>query len=181
MDLNESNELQEHQEHAAHDKSMRPVALLMAILAVLVAVTTLLGQRASTEAVLSQAHASDQWAEYQAKHIRQNETKLAIDLLDTLPVKNEAAAAQLKAKYQQHSATWAEELKATSDEARHHEAEGQLAERRLDRFDLGEALLEVGLVITSITLLTRRSMYALLGGVFAALGVLSAFSAMLLR
>ncbi len=181
MDVNESNELREHQEHAAHDPSTRPVALAMAILAVLVAVTTLLGQRASTEAVLSQARASDLWSEYQAKHIRQNETALALDLLSTLTVTDAAAAAQLKARYQQHSAQWKSELQATADEAREHQAEGHLAERRLDRFDLGEALLEVGLVITSITLLTRRGLYALLGGFFAALGVLSAISAMLLR
>ncbi len=181
MDVNESNELREHQEHAAHDKSMRPVALAMAILAVLVAVTTLLGQRASTEAVLSQARASDLWSEYQAKHIRQNETALALDLLSTLPVTDATAAARLKERYQQHSTQWASELKASAEEARRHQAEGHLAERRLDRFDLGEALLEVGLVITSITLLTRRGIYALLGCAFGLLGVLSGISAMLLR
>ena len=181
MDVNESNELREHQEHAAHDPSTRPVALAMAILAVLVAVTTLLGQRASTESVLAQARASDLWSEYQAKHIRQNETALALDMLSTLPVSDAAAAAQLRARYQQHSAQWSAELQATATEARRHEAEGALAEHKLDRFDLGEALLEIGLVITSITLLTRRGVYAWLGCAFAAAGVLSALSAFTLH
>ena len=39
----------------------------MTVLAVLVAVTTVLGHRTHTEAVLTQAEASDTWNEYQAK------------------------------------------------------------------------------------------------------------------
>ncbi len=181
MEVTEANELREHHEHAAHDASMRPVALMMAILAVLVAVTTLLGHRASTEAVLAQARASDNWNEYQAKRIRQNDTSLTVDLLSTLPVTDKAAADQLKAKYLQHSSQWDSDLKEGSEKAREQEAEGRLAEKRADRFDLGEAMLEIGLVITSITLLTSKRAYAMLGGVFGLLGVLSAVSAFLLR
>jgi hypothetical protein len=181
MDITESQELQEHHEHAAHNNAMRPVALAMAILAVLVAVTTLLGHRASTEAVLAQARASDNWAEYQAKRIRQNDTALTVDLLSTLPVTDKAAANQLKAKYAQHTAQWDNDLKEGSQKAREQEEEGRLAEHRADRFDLGEAMLEIGLVITSITLLTTKRVYALLGGAFGLVGVLSALSAFLLH
>ncbi len=181
MEVTEANELREHHEHAAHDSTMRPVALAMAILAVLVAVITLLGHRASTEAVLAQARASDNWAEYQAKRIRQTDTTLTTDLLSTLQVTDKPAAEQLKARYLQHSSQWESELKEQSTKAREQEAEGRLAEHRADRFDLGEALLEIGLVITSITLLTTKRMYALLGTTFGLLGVLSALSAFLLR
>ena len=45
-----------------------------------------------------------------------------------------------------------------------------MAERRADRFDLGEALLEIGLVITSVTLLTRSRIYWYFGIVFAVAG-----------
>ncbi len=55
------------------------------------------------------------------------------------------------------------------------------AEARADRFDLGEALLEIGLVITSVTLLTRSRIYWYLGLVFSVLGVVSAASAFLLK
>ena len=44
------------------------------------------------------------------------------------------------------------------------------AEARADRFDLGEALLEIGLVVTSVTLLTRSRIYWFLGLAFAAGG-----------
>jgi hypothetical protein len=181
MEVTEANEMRENQERAANDSAMRPVALSMAILAVLVAVTTLLGHRAATEAVLSQARASDDWNEYQAKKIRQNDTALTVDLLSMLPVVDKSAAAALKSKYQQHTAQWDEDLKEGSAKAREQEAEGHKAEAREDRFDLGEALLEIGLVITSITLLTAKRIYALLGGVFGLLGVLSGISAFLLR
>ena len=181
MEVTEANELRENHEHVAHDASLRPVALAMAILAVLVAVTTLLGHRASTEALLAQARASDDWNEYQAKRIRQNNTALTLDLLSTLPVTDKAASQQLKEKYLQRSAQWDSDLKEGAAKAHEQESEGQLAEHRTDRFDLGEALLEIGLVITSITLLTTNRAYALLGILFGVLGVASGISAFFLH
>ena len=55
------------------------------------------------------------------------------------------------------------------------------AEAHADRFDLAEALLEIGLVITSVTLLTRSRIYWYLGLVFSVLGIVSAASAFLLK
>ena len=81
MEANEAQELQEHAEHAEHESSMRPVALSMTILAVLVAVVTVLGHRTHTEAILNQTRAAveqnraaDDWAYYQAKKISSNDT-----------------------------------------------------------------------------------------------------------
>ncbi len=54
-------------------------------------------------------------------------------------------------------------------------------EARADRFDLAEAMLEIGLVITSVTLLTRSRIYWYLGLVFSACGVVSAASAYFLK
>ena len=54
---------------------MRPVAFTMSVLAVLVAVTTVLGHRKQTEAVLNQNKATDQWNLYQAHKIRSNDTR----------------------------------------------------------------------------------------------------------
>ena len=52
MEAQEAQELHEHAEHAAHDTAMRPVAFTMSVLAVLVAVVTILGHRAHESAVL---------------------------------------------------------------------------------------------------------------------------------
>ena len=181
MEANQAHELMENHEHAAHDQSLRPIAFAMSILAVLVAIVTLLGHRASTDSVLAQARASDQWSEYQAKRIRQHEAGLSADLLSTLPLSDKAAADDLKAKYQKDISQWSSEITEEAAKAREFEADVRLAERRADRYDLGEALLEIGLVITSISLLTRQRIYALLGCAFGAAGVVSAAIALLLR
>jgi hypothetical protein len=55
------------------------------------------------------------------------------------------------------------------------------AESKADRFDLGEALLEIALVTASITLLTRNRIYWLLGLFFGAAGVISSASVLLLK
>ena len=47
-----------------------PLAVTMSILAVLVAVATLFGHRASTERLSLQTKVADQWAYYQAKNSR---------------------------------------------------------------------------------------------------------------
>ena len=49
------------------------------------------------------------------------------------------------------------------------------------RFDLAEALLEIGLVITSVTLLTRSRAYWYMGIVFSVIGIASAVSVLLLK
>ncbi len=61
MSADELQELHEHAEHAHHNPSLAPVSLTMAVLAVLVAVASLLGHRAHTEEVILQAESSDQW------------------------------------------------------------------------------------------------------------------------
>jgi len=163
MEANESHELQEHAEHGAHESAMRPVAFTMAVLAVLVAITTVLGHRTHTEAVLDQNKATDQWNEYQAHKIRSNDTQLAADLLGVMPAEDKDARAKLAKGYAEH------------------QAKVEQAELRANRFDLGEALLEIGLVITSVTLLTHSRVYWHLGMVFSLAGVASALSVLLLR
>src|SRR5258708_136477 len=52
---------------------------------------------------------------------------------------------------------------------------------RPKRSDLGETLLEIGLVVTSVTLLTKSRIYWYFGIVFALAGIASALSAFLLH
>ena len=181
MEPNEAQELQEHAEHAEHAKSLRPVALTMTVLAVLVAVTTVLGHRTHTDAILKQNQATDMWNEYQAHKIRANDTALAADLLSALTVADKDAAKKIVKGYGDHQAKWADELNKEQDEARALEKEVAEAEAKGDRFDLGEAMLEIGLVITSVTLLTRRRAYWYVGIVFSLAGIASAASVLLLK
>jgi len=181
MEANEAHELQEHAEHGAHDTSMRPVAFTMSLLAVLVAVATVLGHRTHTDAVLDQNRATDQWNQYQAKKIRSYNTALESQLLAVVSVADKDKAADALKQNAVHQAKWEPELDEIQKEARKLEDEVKLDERKASRFDLGEALLEIGLVVTSVTLLTRRRSYWFLGMVFGAAGVISACAAFLVH
>ncbi len=181
MEANEAQELQEHAEHGSRESAMRPVAFTMSVLAVLVAVTTVLGHRTHTEAVLNQNKATDQWNLYQAKKIRANNTQLAADLLSVMTVQDKNTAAKIAGAYAAHEAKWVADLKEEQDKAEALEAKVDQAEDRANRYDLAEALLEIGLVITSVTLLTRSRVYWYLGIVFSLTGIASAVSVLFLK
>ena len=76
----------EHAEHAhPSDTSARKIAVLIAILAAALALSEL-GEKAAQNAYLTNhIQASDDWAFYQAKTIRQDMFKLHAEALETLP------------------------------------------------------------------------------------------------
>jgi response regulator RpfG family c-di-GMP phosphodiesterase len=181
MEANEAQELQEHAEHAEHAASLRPVAFTMSLLAVLVAVTTVVGHRTHTEAVLNQAKASDTWNEYQAKKNRAYDTALVTDLLNVVTVSDANAAKKIAKGYADHQAKWADDLEKETKVAEGFEEEVKLAEHKADYFDFGEALLEIGLVISSVTLLTRSRIYWYFGIGASIIGVSSVVWGFLMR
>lgn len=85
--------------------------------------------------------------------------------------------AEYKARNEKATADLAEEQK----QAEEFEADVRKAEHAASRYDLGEALLEIGVVLTSITLLTRKTAYFLMGLALGVAGLLIAGSALLLR
>jgi Flp pilus assembly protein TadB len=167
----ELNELKEHAEHAKEDPTLAPISVTMAILAVLVAVVTLLGHRAHTEEVVMQAKASDQWAYYQAKNIRRHEDEIFSDLASVQTTTDAAALAKLREKYSNEAARYKDDQKEIEDKAREQEAEVATERNRADRYDLAEVFLEVGLVITSITLLSGRRLFWMFGIVMGVIGI----------
>lgn len=167
----EVDELKEAAERGNENRNMAPVSLTMAIVAVLVATVSLLGHRAHTEEILLQTRATDQWAYYQAKNMRRNNLEASNDLLTALETPKSEQAQKVHERYKQDAEKYREQQTEIQDEARGLEREVNFESRRADRFDLGEVLLEVGLVITSITLLTQRRIYWFIGIASAAAGV----------
>jgi len=170
----ELNELQEHAEHAKHDPTLAPVSVTMAALAVLVAVVTLVGHRAHTEEVVLQAKASDQWAYYQAKNIRRHEDEIVNDLGSIQPTTDAAVLAKVIGKYSGEASRYKDDQKEIEDKAHELEAEVATERNRADRYDLAEVFLEVGLVITSITLLSGRRLFWFLGLALGVIGIVLA-------
>jgi uncharacterized protein DUF4337 len=177
----ELHELHEHAEHAKHDPSLAPVTLTMAVLAVLVATVSLLGHRTSTEEVITQNKVTDQWSYYQAKNIRRHSDELFADLTSVIATKDAEAAAKLQEKYRAEADRYRDEQKELDAKAHELEKEADLAHHKTDRFELGEVFLEIGLVITSITLLSGRRLFWYLGLLFGGAGILVAVSALFVR
>jgi hypothetical protein len=153
----------------------------MAILAVLVATVSLLGHRAHTEELLAQTRATDQWSYYQAKNMRRNNLEALDDVLTALESTKADRAAEVRKHFHEEIEKYREQQTEIQGEARSLEAEVQRSSRRADRFDLGEVLLEIALVVTSITLLTDKRAYWYFGFVLAAVGIVCAASAFVLR
>jgi hypothetical protein len=163
------------------EESLTSISLAISILAVLVAMVTVMGHRTHTEAVLMQGKATDQWNEYQAKKIRQESLAVVVDQMALEPTIDAKASAAKLAEYKAHIAKWAQDLKEEQDAANDYEAEVKRAEAKAVRFDLGEALLQISVVLSSITLFTRKRSYFLGGLSLGVAGIVIAVSAWLVR
>src|ERR1700735_745919 len=105
MEPTEIHEFSEEMKEAG-EKGMRHVSLAISILAVLVAMVTVLGHRAHTEAILQQSRAGDHWNLYEAKRIREENLMVVTDLLQLQPTLDAKVAAAKVIEYQAHIAQW---------------------------------------------------------------------------
>ena len=163
------------------EESLNTISLAIAILAVLVAIVTVLGHRTHTEAVLMQGSATDQWNLYEAKKIRMDSLLVVIDQMALQPTVDAKGTAAKLAEYKAHIAKWTVDLKEEQDTANEYQDEVRIEEKKAVRFDLGEALLEISVVLSSITLLTRRRNFFYGGLSLGVVGVVIAASAWLVR
>lgn len=177
----EMEELQEAAEHGRTHSDLAPVSFTMSILAVLVAVAALLSHRAHTEEVLLQNKATDQWAYYQAKNIRRHTLEQFDELLKVVGVKDPAGTEALIKKNEAAIQKSEGDQEKIQEDAKHLEERVELFENRADRYDLGETFLEVGLVICSITLLTKRRHFWVAGIIFGVAGIVFTTMGVLLR
>lgn len=165
MSVNE--ELSEHAEHA-REPFDRKVAVSMAIIAAALAIVTVLGHIYSTEELLAQQRASDQWAFYQAKSIRRYESDIARDMMKALS--GEAAAKGVE-KYSANVERYQKEGEEIQAEARKLESESKMHGQQALRLHTGEVFLEIGIVFASLAILTKRRVVWLTAILSACVGV----------
>lgn len=149
----------------------KKVAASMAILAAVLAVVSVLGHISTTEELLVQQKASDQWSYYQAKSIRRYESEFASDLFASM--KNDAMSKQ----YSQNAAKYQSDDDEIQKQAQDLEKESGIRGRQALRFHLGEVFLEIAIVFASLAILTKRAFiwYAgIAGGVVGAVIALTA-------
>ncbi len=176
----EMHELKERAEAASERQGMAPVSVTMAVVAVLVATVSLLGHRTHTEEIILQNKVTDQWAYYQAKNLRLNNLQALNDVLTAIEGKSEKAE-EVQKRFEGNIDKYTEEKKEIQDKARELEAELVRETQRANRFDLAEVFLEIALIVTSITLLTGRKHYWMLGVFMTVAGIATAASVLLLR
>lgn len=149
----EVDELKEAEEKA-RSTGGRAVGLTMAIVAVLLALTTMLGNNMDTDQIIQQTQATDQWAYYQAKNIRSHNYNAQAKIAALLP--NGAATSAEFLKMAESQKADAEDIKK---EAKKLEVQAQLTGRKGDIYDYGEVMLEMTIVLCSLTLLTDSKLY----------------------
>jgi len=172
-------------------KFTKRVALTTAIFAVILAITALGGKKAMKEMLLAQQQASDQWAFYQAKVIREHlyrsqKLGLEIDLIERgremKPEVKGRIEAMLK-KMTDEEARFNAEKKEIEKEAKKLEHERDVYRAKDPYFEYGEVLLQIAIVMASVSILSGSRPVLYFALTFAMLGALFSINGffMLLR
>ncbi len=178
----EAHEHLEHAEHAAHERDpfISMVSITIALLAVFAAVTGSLetiedGSAIidANKAVLAQDQATDQWSYYQSKSLKQKMYAIAAD-----------AGGAKAADYAKTAKKEGDEAKDVQAGAKKLEAErdallkeSRAHEERHHRLSLGATLLEIGIAIATIAIITRHRLTWILSGVLGVVGAAVAAAA----
>jgi hypothetical protein len=154
--------------HEVHEKAGDPftkhVALCVAVYAVALAVSALGGNNAAKEMMMAQQQATNQWAYYQAKVHRENLYLLEAEKLELeLEVRGAGLSSDdrkrletVRAKYAKKAADYKHEKEEIKTKAEELEKERDVAARRDPYFDYAEVLIQIGIVLASVAMLSRR-------------------------
>jgi hypothetical protein len=172
-------ELEIHHEGSEHDPTGKKIGILAAILAVLLAVVTIASHRTHTAAIIHKSTANDDWAYYQANSIKLHNVELGEGLLTVLDAKGDAAD-KLRAKYEDQRKKYSTEKDEKMEKAKKSDETAEADENRALRYDFGEGLLEIGLVLTSLYFISRKTMFPIMGVISAVAGVAIAITGVLI-
>ena len=163
-------EIHHEHEHGEADPLGKSIGVMAAVLAVMLAIVTILSHRAHTEGVLLKTDANDQWAYYQSNRIKFHNLELGEDLLNAIPSKTPEASKTL-VRYAKEKEEYSKKAKAIQQEAKGLEQETAHLERRALHYDFGEGLLEIGLILTSLYFISKSKIFPVVGLVASILGI----------
>ena len=158
-------------EHAGHheeghdhapDPLGKRVAVMAATFAVLLAVVTILSHRAHTAAVMEKSEENDKWNEYQSKKLKMHTREVGADLMTVLGEKNPLAGEKIKA-YNEEIGKYKEEAANLMKEAKEKGASVKHVEKQAAYFDIGEGLLELGLIMSSLYFIGKKALFPIVG------------------
>jgi hypothetical protein len=195
VDTNDAAELiaelkEDRAEHASEERFNRGAAMLIAVLAAVLAVGGLGGGNATDDMIISNIRASDTWAFYQAKNVRQTMYELEVAELESRRARDEARIAAYKAtiaRYDDEPDPSApddplrgEGKKQLMAQAQAFEAARDVAVAKDDNFDFAEVALQLALVLGSVAILATNRAILTVAGVLGALGALLTLNGFLL-
>ncbi|SFS73785.1 protein of unknown function [Brevundimonas viscosa] len=191
---------EEKAEHADADRFRSRAALLIAMLAAILAIGGMGGGNATDDMIASNIGASDTWAFFQAKNIRQTAYEIAAEDIETALLAEDLSAAERqrledrKAAYVATVARYDNEpdpaapddplrgegKKQISARAQNFEAQFEAASRRDNNFDLAEVCLQLALVLGSVAILALNRPVLIASAVLGGLGTLLTLNGFLL-
>jgi len=155
------------------------VGVLAAVLAVCLAVVSIASHRAHTTAVIERSDANDKWSQYQSNRIKFHSLELGVDLLNGLGL-DKPGAEKIIARYETQEKKYEDESTKVKDEATKKEEETLHTEDRALRYDLGEGMLEIGVVMASLYFIARKKLFPVVSFVFGISGIVIAITGALL-
>ena len=171
----EHEEVEEHVHHAKEPFD-KLVAGTMAGVAALLAIVSVFGQHFNTEKLLRQQQSSDQWAFYQAKNIRQYVAGATVALM-----KQGKADPEASEKFVKDGERYEKDMEGIKEKAESLEKQSESAGERAESFHMGEVFLEIGIVLSSLAILTKQKAFFFGGAAASAVGIVLAIKAYLMH
>ncbi len=180
------SDLADSAEDSSRRNRDRIIAVYIGALAVALAICSVGGGNATKDATAHNIEASNAWSFFQAKNIRRNDLRLQIDafelMLATEPNLSQPARDAIGTKlktYRDYEARLSSEPE-TGEGLKELMAKGKSIEKLRDQamskdpyFDYGQALLQIAIVLASVSIITGGSSLLVLSGLLAFLGALS--------
>ena len=168
-----------HEGEGAIDPTGQKVGVLAALLAVALAIVTIASHRTHTAAIIHKSGGNDAWAHYQATRVKYHNLELGENLITVLGTKS-ALAEQMLADYAGQKKKYDAQGKQIQEEAKQDGELAEADEHRALRYDFGEALLEIGLVMSSLYFISHKKMFPVIGIVSGLAGIALAISGLLM-
>jgi Domain of unknown function (DUF4337) len=180
MSAHEAHERAEHAEEAGHHN--KGVALVISVLALFLAFSETLGKSAQTAALTDTVQASDTWAFYQARNIRQTTVATQKEVLE-LQAATETDP-QKKAALTKKIEDWDKRIKRWESDPERKEGMKELREKATElehrrdhkleqyhNYEFASAALQIGIVLASASIITSLVGLAWLSGLAGLIGV----------
>ena len=162
-----------HESEHEIDPMGQKVGVLAAILAVLLAIVSIASHRTHTAAIIHKSSANDSWQRYQSTRVKVHTLDLGKSLVQVFGSK-ESHPETILADFAAQKKSEEAKGKQIQEEAEKATDLAEADERRALRYDLGEGLLEIALVTSSLYFISHKKMFPAIGIIAGIVGTVIA-------